>query len=129
MHSSGARWYYHATYIAFSYFELFTDYKDDIFKVSYLHIKLEMWGSKFGGNIKKKTGEIFEKLIWFLITVWKRFCTKYYLLWPNKHKLAIGTTKIEKKIVFKMWSQKSTRRISCVPRIRQRLKTCFFCFI
>ena len=52
MPSSGATWYYHATYIAFSYFELFTDYEDDIFKViSNLHIQLEMWGSKFGGNI------------------------------------------------------------------------------
>ena len=29
--STGATLYYHATYIAFSYFELFTEYEDDIF--------------------------------------------------------------------------------------------------
>ena len=58
MHFSDATWYYHATYKAFSYFELFTDYDDDIFKaISNLHIQLEMWGSKFGGNIKKIGGE------------------------------------------------------------------------
>ena len=52
MHSSGATWYYPATYIAFLYFELFTDYEDNISKViSYLHIQLEMWESKFWGNI------------------------------------------------------------------------------
>ena len=68
MNSSGATWYYYATYIAFSYFLLFTDYKDDIVKViSNWHIQLQMWESKFGGNIYKKFGEIFEKLIWFLI--------------------------------------------------------------
>ena len=54
MHSLGAAWYYHATYIAFSYFELFTDYEDDIFKVISLHIQLDMWGSKFDRNINKK---------------------------------------------------------------------------
>ena len=46
--STGATWYYHATCIEFSYFELFTDYEDDILKViSNRHIQLEMWGSKF----------------------------------------------------------------------------------
>ena len=50
MHSSGATWYYHATYIAFSYFELFKDYEDDKV-ISNLHIQLEMWGSEFGRNI------------------------------------------------------------------------------
>ena len=54
MHSSGAKWYYHASYIAFSYFELLSDYEDDIFKVfSISHIQLKMWETKFGGNIKK----------------------------------------------------------------------------
>ena len=50
--STGATWYYNAIYKAFSYFELFTDYEDDILKViSNLHIQLKMWGSKFDWNI------------------------------------------------------------------------------
>ena len=58
MHSSGATWYYHATYIVLLYFELFTDYENDIFKViSNLHIQLVMWGSKYGGNILKVWGK------------------------------------------------------------------------
>ena len=56
--STGATWYYHAIYIAFSYSELFTDHEDDIFKViSNLHIQLEMWGSKFDGNVYKFWGK------------------------------------------------------------------------
>ena len=40
----------------------------------------------------KKLGEIFDKLIWLLITVWIFFffSTKHYLWWPNKHKLTVG---------------------------------------
>ena len=61
MHSSGDTWYYHATNIAFSYFELFTDYKDDILKViSNLHIQLKCVDpnlaeifKNFGGNLWK----------------------------------------------------------------------------
>ena len=30
--STGATWYYHATFMVISDFELFTDYEDDIFK-------------------------------------------------------------------------------------------------
>ena len=52
MHSSAATWYYHATFITFSYFELFTDYEDDILKViSNFHIQLEMWESKGGVSL------------------------------------------------------------------------------
>ena len=46
---TGATWYNHATFMIISFFEIFTDYEDDTFKViSKLHIKLEMWGSKYG---------------------------------------------------------------------------------
>ena len=73
MHSSGATWYYHAS-IAFSYFELLTEYEDDIFKVIYnFHIQLQMLGSKFGGNIKKILGANLWKFIWFLIMAWHFF--------------------------------------------------------
>ena len=41
-----AIWYFHATYIVFTYFASFTDYSDDIFEViSNLHVQ----GFKFGG--------------------------------------------------------------------------------
>ena len=49
--STDATWYYHATFMVISYFELFTDYEDDIFQViSNLHIQIEMWGSKSGNS-------------------------------------------------------------------------------
>ena len=46
----GATWYYFAIYIVFTYFASFTEYEDNIFKVtSYLHVKR----CKFGGKIDK----------------------------------------------------------------------------
>ena len=49
--STDATWYYHATFMVISYFELFTDYEDNIFQViSNLHIQIEMWRSKSGNS-------------------------------------------------------------------------------
>ena len=51
-----ATWYYHALYILFTYFVLFTGYEDDIFKViSNLHVH----ESKFGGKYDKFSAKCF----------------------------------------------------------------------
>ena len=54
-----ATWYYHTIYLVFTYFALFTDYEDDMFKVIY---NLNVQESKFGGKIAKFGGKYFKKL-------------------------------------------------------------------
>ena len=55
----GAKWYYHIIYIVFTCFALFTDYKDDIFKVI---SNLNVQGYKSGGKIYKFGGKSLKKL-------------------------------------------------------------------
>ena len=65
--STGATWYYHAIFVVIIYFELFTDYEDDIFKVIFnLHIQLEMWGSKSSESKQNMFWDFLNghKLIW-----------------------------------------------------------------
>ena len=51
---TGASWYYHTTYLVFT----FTDYEDDIFEIiSNLHVQ----GSKLGGKIIKFGGKSLKK--------------------------------------------------------------------
>ena len=53
---TNASWYYHAIYIVFKCFALFTGYEDDIFEViSYFHVK----GSKFVRKVDKFGGKSF----------------------------------------------------------------------
>ena len=56
---TGATSHYHTIYLVFTYFELFTDYEDDIFEgIS----NLDVQGSKFGRKINKSGGKSKKKL-------------------------------------------------------------------
>ena len=101
---SGAKWYNHATYIAFLYFELFTNYEDDIFKViSNFHIQLEIGGSKLAELFTNFWGN-FWKVYLVVDYAMKKILYKTLLIVTKKHKQTVGS--LLTNIWWSSWSNK-----------------------